>query len=1125
LDGSSCSGRVQVESEGQWGSVCSHSWDLRDAEVVCKQLGCGAAMSAPHLAHPQTAPEDRVLNKVGCLGNETELGECRAGRLGSKDCQHPWDAGVICADEKKIYLTTVANSCAGRVDVFYRGLQGTICEDGWGLNESHVACRQAGCGEAHTYGRMRIPTTDVPIWLDRVHCSGNESSLWECSSDPWGHHECDYNMNVHVVCKGALNFSLQNGNSPCAGRLELKGELGILSFPDEYMDTNVAHVLCKELRCGSSASVNKQAHYGEVASGLWYFPIRCNGNESSFWHCHALFVPRQATLDKSSYAGLVCFDHREPRIVGGEDPCSGRVEVQFGNEWGTLCDSGWDLQDASVVCRQLQCGEAVAIPGGARYGEGKGPVWDKQLDCQGNESIVFECPVSTEKTQNCSHRNYASVVCSGQEGPMLVGGESRCAGRVEVLHGSQWGSLCERDLEWQTAEVICRHLQCGGVKATPRGAPYGVGSVPLWKDRYQCSGREGRLGDCPVSWGKEECEQVSVASVVCSDEDWLVRLQGTHSRCEGRVEILMSGLWGRVLDSDWDLQDANSVCRSLSCGGALMAYISTMYGDGNGPVLLTEVDCKGNESVLQNCSFTLSSGSVNTSGGVGVLCSGIFPGDLVQLAVVDAEPPRAVFFFDQYGWRRPRARGGLNHPRCGHLPDLFLGGGPLGMNHASRWDADGPSVAGVDLVLDQGSGAAGQRCWQSPGRTSGSTRPTPESCAAPRRCVESASPSLRRPYLEHWQVRLAGVGSLCAGRVEVYHHGAWGSVCDDFWDLVDASVVCRQLGCGHALRAAVSAEFGEGSGPVWMDDVKCEGNESALWNCPRESLEKGNCRHKEDAGVVCSEHKQLRLVSAEYNCAGRLEVLYNGTWGSVCSNGMDSFTVDLICKQLQCGDSGTLQDGQQYESGSGPKWLDNMKCLGQESVLWQCSSSPWGQNECQDSEEAEIQCSAMQYIGFLFLYFTGYRKKPETITNDPEDNVCTGPLVRLVGAEGSCSGRVEVCQRGAWGTVCDDSWDIQEAHVICRELGCGVGLSALQEAHFGEGNGTVWLDEVNCRGTERSLLECCSSPPGIHDCTHKEDAAVICSGTDWSFYCHSPNYECYCSTHVIVVIRMTTTQA
>nr|XP_015209620.1 PREDICTED: scavenger receptor cysteine-rich type 1 protein M130-like [Lepisosteus oculatus] len=745
LDGSSCSGRVQVESEGQWGSVCSHSWDLRDAEVVCKQLGCGAAVSAPHLAHPQTAPEDRVLNKVGCLGIEAELGECRAGRLGSKDCQHPWDAGVICAD------------------------------------------------------------------------------------------------------------------------------------------------------------------------------------------------------------------HREPRIVGGEDPCSGRVEIQFGDEWGTLCDSGWDLQDASVVCRQLQCGEAVAIPGGARYGEGKGPVWDKQLDCQGNESIVFECPVSTEKTQNCSHRNYASVVCSGQEGPRLVGGESRCAGRVEVLHGSQWGSLCERDLEWQTAEVICRHLQCGGVKATPRGAPYGVGSVPLWKDRYQCSGTEGRLGDCPVSWGQEECEQVSVASVVCSDEDWLVRLQGTDSHCEGRVEILMSGLWGRVLDSDWDLQDANTVCRSLSCGSTLMAYISTMYGDGNEPVLLTEVDCKENESVLQNCSFTLSSGSVNTSGGVGVLCS------------------------------------------------------------------------------------------------------------------------------EHWQVRLAGVGSLCAGRVEVYHHGAWGSVCDDFWDLADASVVCRQLGCGHALRAAVSAEFGEGSGPVWMDDVKCEGNESALWNCPRESLEKGNCRHKEDAGVVCSEHKQLRLVSAEYDCAGRLEVLYNGTWGSVCSNGMDSFTVDLICKQLQCGDSGALQDGQQYESGSGPKWLDNMKCLGHESVLWQCSSSPWGHNECQDSEEAEIQCS-------------GYKKKPETITNDPEDNVCTGPLVRLVGAEGSCSGRVEVCQKGAWGTVCDDSWDIQEAHVICRELGCGVGLSALREGHFGEGKGTVWLDEVNCRGTERSLQECCSSPPGIHDCTHKEDAAVICSG-------------------------------
>uniref|UniRef100_W5MP93 SRCR domain-containing protein n=1 Tax=Lepisosteus oculatus TaxID=7918 RepID=W5MP93_LEPOC len=959
---SSCSGRVQVESEGQWGSVCSHSWDLRDAEVVCKQLGCGAAVSAPHLAHPQTAPEDRVLNKVGCLGIEAELGECRAGRLGSKDCQHPWDAGVICAvgDGEELELVDSSSPALG--------LQGTICEDGWGLNESHVACRQAGCGEAHTYSRMRIPTTDVPIWLDRVHCSGNESSLWECSSDPWGHHECDYSMNVHVVCKDTGRY--------CDNR-DITITLGCKLGMSKVTDRPITHcwtvswfLLLHTLTYESDAvtqspSLELQLHHifiwldSHQKSLEKKHASECNGNEPSFWHCHALFVPRQATLDKSSYTGLVCFDHREPRIVGGEDPCSGRVEIQFGDEWGTLCDSGWDLQDASVVCRQLQCGEAVAIPGGARYGEGKGPVWDKQLDCQGNESIVFECPVSTEKTQNCSHRNYASVVCSGLN-IKLVGGESRCAGRVEVLHGSQWGSLCERDLEWQTAEVICRHLQCGGVKATPRGAPYGVGSVPLWKDRYQCSGTEGRLGDCPVSWGQEECEQVSVASVVCSDEDWLVRLQGTDSHCEGRVEILMSGLWGRVLDSDWDLQDANTVCRSLSCGSTLMAYISTMYGDGNEPVLLTEVDCKENESVLQNCSFTLSSGSVNTSGGVGVLCS------------------------------------------------------------------------------------------------------------------------------EHWQVRLAGVGSLCAGRVEVYHHGAWGSVCDDFWDLADASVVCRQLGCGHALRAAVSAEFGEGSGPVWMDDVKCEGNESALWNCPRESLEKGNCRHKEDAGVVCSEHKQLRLVSAEYDCAGRLEVLYNGTWGSVCSNGMDSFTVDLICKQLQCGDSGALQDGQQYESGSGPKWLDNMKCLGHESVLWQCSSSPWGHNECQDSEEAEIQCSEKNRIKQELKQW----ENSLTTLKIKEKR----PLVRLVGAEGSCSGRVEVCQKGAWGTVCDDSWDIQEAHVICRELGCGVGLSALREGHFGEGKGTVWLDEVNCRGTERSLQECCSSPPGIHDCTHKEDAAVICSG-------------------------------
>ncbi|XP_054463577.1 deleted in malignant brain tumors 1 protein isoform X2 [Anoplopoma fimbria] len=102
--------------------------------------------------------------------------------------------------------------------------------------------------------------------------------------------------------------------------------------------------------------------------------------------------------------------------------------------------------------------------------------------------------------------------------------------------------------------------------------------------------------------------------------------------------------------------------------------------------------------------------------------------------------------------------------------------------------------------------------------------------------------------------------------------------------------------------------------------------------------------------------------------------------------------------------------------------------------------------------------------------------------------------IRLVGSGSTrCSGRVEIYYNSVWGTVCDDDWDLKDADVVCRQLDCGTALTAPQSAHFGEGSGQIWLDNVNCLGTERSLTECGHRGFGTHNCGPSEDAGVICS--------------------------------
>ena len=101
--------------------------------------------------------------------------------------------------------------------------------------------------------------------------------------------------------------------------------------------------------------------------------------------------------------------------------------------------------------------------------------------------------------------------------------------------------------------------------------------------------------------------------------------------------------------------------------------------------------------------------------------------------------------------------------------------------------------------------------------------------------------------------------------------------------------------------------------------------------------------------------------------------------------------------------------------------------------------------------------------------------------------------MRLVDGYRPAEGRVEVYFNGCWGTVCDDSWDMRDATVVCRQMGYPSAIRAYQRATHGQGTGRIVLDDLFCTGSESSLLDCPSfTPAGTHNCQHSEDASVQC---------------------------------